>query len=155
MSVEENKGVYRRFVEEVINGGNLAAIDELFSPDYVDHDAPPGAPLGLAGVRLIPTMFRGAFPDVHFQIERLVGEGDLVATHVTGHGTHQGPFMGVPPTGRHVSWGSMGIFRVLEGKIVEHWGIPDLLSLMRQIGAIPSPAQAPDLEPSTADGHSG
>ncbi|WP_163999288.1 ester cyclase [Pyxidicoccus caerfyrddinensis] len=139
MSVEENKAIYRRFVEEVINQGNLEPIDDLFSPDYVDHSLPPGAPPGRDAVRMIPSLFRGGFPDVHFSIERLVGEGDLVASHVMGRGTHQGTFMGVPASGKQATWASLGIFRVVGGKIVEHWGVPDLAGLMRQIGGQPPP----------------
>lgn len=135
MSIEENKSVYRRFVEEVINQGRLESVEELFSADYVDHSLPPGAPPGLAAVRAVPTLFRGAFPDVHFTIHHLVGEGDLVASYVTGQGTHQGTFMGIAPSGRQVTWASLGVFRVADGKIVEHWGVPDLLGLLRQIGA--------------------
>lgn len=141
MSTEENKAVYQRFVEEVINGGNSDIVEELFAPDYVDHNAPPGAPPGLDAVRMVPKMFRGAFPDVHFTIERMVAEGDLVATDVTGRGTNEGPFMGTPASGKHVTWGSKGIFRVSDGKIVEHWGQPDLLALLSQIGALPPEAQ--------------
>jgi predicted ester cyclase len=137
MSVEENKAVYRRFVEEVINQGNLDPIEEIFSPDYLDHSAPPGAPPGLDAVRMIPKMFRGGFPDLHFTIESMVGEGDKVATYVVGRGTHDGPFLGIPPTGRQATWESMGIFRVVDGKIVEHWGQPDLMGLLQQLGAIP------------------
>src|SRR5215203_2011530 len=88
MSVEANKAVYTRFVEEVINGGNLDVIEEIFEPDYVDHSLPPGAPPGLAAVRMVPTLFRGGFSDVHFTIDQMVGEGDWVATRVTGSGTH-------------------------------------------------------------------
>lgn len=137
MSVEANKTVYRRFVEEVINGGNLDVIEEIFAPDYVDHSLPPGAPPGLAAVRMVPGLFRGGFPDVHFTIEQMVGEGDWVATRVTGHGTHQGPFMGIEATGNQATWSSVGFFRVENGKIVEHHGVPDLLGLMRQLGAGP------------------
>src|SRR5256885_9991697 len=138
-AIEENKRLYRRFVDEVINGGRLDAIDEIFSDGYVDHSAPPGSPPGKAGVRMIPTMFRGAFPDLHFSIESLIGEGDVVASRVVGTGTHQGNFMGTPASGKHATWGSFGFFRVANGKIVEHWGMPDLLGLMQQIGAIPAP----------------
>ncbi|MBN8231534.1 ester cyclase [Corallococcus macrosporus] len=139
MSIEDNKAVYRRFVEEVINQGNLDPIPDLFAPDYVDHSLPPGAPPGLAAVRMIPSLFRGAFPDVHFTIEHLVGEGDFVTSHVTGRGTHQGVFMGVPPSGKQAVWASLGVFRVANGKIQEHWGVPDLLGLLQQIGGAPSP----------------
>jgi steroid delta-isomerase-like uncharacterized protein len=144
---DQNKATYRRFVEEVINKGNVDVIEELYNPDYVDHSRPPGAPEGLDGVRGIPTLFRGAFPDLHFNIELMVGEGDLVATYVIGSGTHQGPFMGIPPTGKHARWGSMGFFRVADGKIVEHWGSPDLLTLLTQLGAIPAPGGTPSPGP--------
>lgn len=134
------RAVYRRFVEEVINGGNVDVVPELFSPEYVDHSAPPGAPPGLEGVKAVPKMFRGAFPDVHFTIQTMLEEGDKVATRVTGVGTHRGPFVGVQPTGNRATWASHGIFRVRDGKIVEHWGQPDLLALLSQIGGIPPEA---------------
>jgi predicted ester cyclase len=138
-----NKRVYRRFVEEVINGGDISIIPDLFDEHYVDHTAPPGAPhegTVFDQIAMIPKMFRGAFPDVHFTIEELVEEGDWVATRVTGRAQHLGrPFMGVPPSGRHVAWSSLGFFRVSNGKIVEHYGQPDLLGLREQISAKPEP----------------
>lgn len=134
MGSEENKAVYRRFVEEVINGGDISIVEELFDADYNDHNAPPGAPPGLDAVRMVPAMFRGAFPDLHFTIDQMVSEGDIVATRVTGHGTHKGPFMGIEPTGNEATWSSFGFFRVANGKIVEHWGLPDLRSLLQQLG---------------------
>ena len=136
MAGEANKAIYRRFVEEVVNGGNFDVVDELYSPDYIDHAAPPGAPSGMAGVKAVMGMFRTAFPDVHFTIDVMVGEGDIVATFVTGEGTHNGPFMGRPASGKHAKWSSTGFFRVRDGKIVEHWGVPDLLAIMTQIGAL-------------------
>ena len=138
-SLDEMKAVYTRFVEEVINEGNTDIVEELFAPDYVDHTAPPGAPPGLDAVRMIPTIFRGGFPDVHFTIEKLVGDGDVVASHVTGHGTHTGQFLAFPASGNEATWRSLGFFRVRDGKIVEHWGIPDMLGLLIQIGVIPPP----------------
>ena len=139
MSAEVNKALYRRFVEEVINEGNVDLVDDLFSPDYVDHNLPPGAPPGLEAIRTVPALFRGGFPDVHFTIESMVADGDRAATRVAGRGTHNGPFLGVAPTGRQDAWSSIGIFRVATGKIVEHWGYPDLASLLQQIGAAPEP----------------
>ena len=138
MSIEESKAVYSRFVEEVINQGNFNVVEELFSPYYLDHNLPPGAALGLDSVKQVQSMFRNAFPDVHFTIEDMVGEGDRVATRVTGSGTHKGEFMGITPTGKQAIWSSMGFFRVSDGKIVEHWGIPDLFSLMQQLSAVPA-----------------
>lgn len=142
MQTPDSKSVYQRFVEEVINQGKFDVIPDLFSPDYLDHNLPPGAAPGLDSVRQVQSMFRTAFPDVHFTIEDMVAEGDRVATRVTGTGTHKGEFSGIAPTGRQATWSSMGFFRVANGKIVEHWGIPDLLGLMTQLGAVISPGPA-------------
>jgi steroid delta-isomerase-like uncharacterized protein len=138
-TLEANKDVYRRMVEEVVNTGNLDLVDELFDPAYVDHSAPPGAPGGLEGVKAVFGMFRAGFPDVRFSVDDMVAQGDVVATLVHGEGTHNGTFMGIPPSGKHAKWRSVGFFRVKDGKIVEHWGIPDLLGLLIQIGVIPPP----------------
>jgi predicted ester cyclase len=133
MAGEEHKALYRRFVENVINQGQFDLVPEVFSPEYQDHSAPPGAPGGLDGVKAVFAMFRTAFPDVHFTIIHMVSEGDMVATFVEGEGTQNGPFMGLAPSGRHAKWTSSGFFRVKDGRIVEHWGIPDFFSLMAQL----------------------
>lgn len=145
---QRNKDLYRRFVENVINDGDYDSIPGLYTPDYLDHSAPPGAPSGLDGVRGVFQMFRGAFPDVHFVIDEMVAEGDRVATRVTGHGTHRGSFVGVPPSGNEATWTSKGVFRVADGRIAEHWGQPDLLSLLGQIGALPPEAILPTADTS-------
>ncbi len=139
MAESVGKQVYRRFVEEVINKGNLDIIPELYHPDYFDHSAPPGAPHGgtvFEQVAAIPKMFRGAFPDVHFTIEQMVEEGDWISTRVTGRAQHLGrPFMGLAPTGRKAQWASYGFFRLKDGKIIEHVGLPDIASLRQQLTA--------------------
>jgi predicted ester cyclase len=134
---DEAKRLYRSFVEDVINNARYELIPEIFSEDYKDHSAPPGAPTGgFDAIRAIPVMFRGAFPDVHFVIDDMVSEGDWVATRVTGKATHLGkPFMGIEPTGLRATWTSMGLFRVAKGRIVEHHGQPDLAALRRQLTA--------------------
>jgi predicted ester cyclase len=146
MAESAGKAVYRRFVEEVINAGNIDVIPEIFHPEYVDHSAPPGAGQGLSvyeQIAGIPRMFRGAFPDVHFTIESMVEEGDWVGTRVTGEGHHSGtPFMGIEPSGRRAVWTSFGLFRIADGRIVEHYGQPDLPGLREQItGAAGPPGQ--------------
>ena len=137
MAESLSKRVYRTFVEEVINKGKLELIPDLYSADYVDHNAPPGAPTGgsvFDRIGMIPQMFRGAFPDVHFTINDMVEEGDWVATRVTGVAQHIGrPFMGISPTGRRVTWGSFGFFRLQNGKIIEHYGQPDIGGLRAQL----------------------
>ena len=136
---EANKAVYRRMVDEVVNQGNFDVVEELFDPSYVDHGAPPDMPPGLEGVKWIFGAFRAGFPDVKFTIDDMVSQGDVVATLVHGEGTQTGAFMGIPPTGKHARWRSVGFFRVRDGKIVEHWGIPDMLGLLIQLGIIPPP----------------
>jgi len=139
---EANKNVYRRMVEEVVNKGNFDVIPELFHEQYVDHASPPGTPPGIAGVEPIFRMFRTGFPDVKFTIDQMIGEGGYVATLVHGEGTHTGQFIAFPPSGKHAVWRSVGFFRIEDGKIAEHWGIPDLLGLLIQIGVIEPPQAA-------------
>jgi predicted ester cyclase len=140
--IAANKAVYERMVNEVVNQGKFEVIPELFHPEYVDHVAPPGTTPGLEGVKEIFQMFRTGFPDVKFNIDQMVGEGTYVATLVHGEGTQTGQFIQFPPSGKHAVWRSVGFFRVEDGLIREHWGIPDLLGLLIQIGVIPPPQAA-------------
>lgn len=138
MSLEENRALVRRFVEEVQGQHNLAALDELFSPDFVDHSGPPDLQ-GLEGARRFFTMMFAAFPDMHFTIRQQIAEGDKVLTYKTFHGTHLGPFMGTPATGKSVTIDVMDILTVRDGKITEHWTVSDMLGMLQQIGAVPGP----------------
>src|SRR5919112_3104785 len=97
MSAEKNKALVRHFVDEVQSAGNIDALDELCSPEFVNHSAPPGVPSNCEGVKLVTAMFRQAFPDSYFTVEEMVAEGDKVATRKTFHGTHEGEFLGIPP----------------------------------------------------------
>ena len=130
MSLEENKALVRREQAELWNHtGNLDAAAELFAPDRVE-DAKQEA----ANVR------RG-FPDLESTIEDLIAERDKVVAHWRAHATHQGEYMGIPPTGNRVNFIGISIYRIEEGQIAESWGLSDDLGLMRQIGAIPEPGQ--------------
>jgi steroid delta-isomerase-like uncharacterized protein len=137
--LEENKTLVRHFVDEVQSRGNIDLIDELCSPEFVNHSAPPGLPANREGVKLVTSMFRQAFPDSYFGVEDMIAEGDKVATRKTFHGTHEGEFLGIPPTGRPVSIGLIDIVRVADGRVVEHWSIGDSLGMMEQLGVIPQP----------------
>ncbi|HXC03136.1 MAG TPA: ester cyclase, partial [Bacteroidia bacterium] len=117
------------------NKGKLATADELIAASFTNHAAPGAAP-GPGSFKQLVMMYRAAFPDVQFTIEDLLGDGDKVVVRNTFHGTHTGPFMGIAPTGRHISQEQMHIVRVDAGLIVEHWAVRDDLSLMRQLGAI-------------------
>jgi steroid delta-isomerase-like uncharacterized protein len=143
MSTDANKAIVRRIYEEVISKGNLALLDELCAPDIVDHAALPGSPPGREGVRQWFTLIRTAFPDTQVTVEDLIAEGDKVVARVRPEGTQHGEFLGIPPTGKYMTITAMDMFRVADGKIVEHWGEQDMLGLLQQLGAIPTPEQAP------------
>jgi predicted ester cyclase len=84
-------------------------------------------------------MIRQAFPDSYFTVEDMMAEGDKLATRKTFHGTHQGGFMGIPPTGRRVSMGLIDIVRIADGRVVEHWSMGDNLGMMQQLDLVPRP----------------
>ncbi len=103
MSTEENKARERRFVEEIINKGNMAVAPELVNEDFVELDPLPGQQQGREGLTDIIAMMRTAFPDLEWTIEELVAEGDKVASYNVWRGTHQGVFLGILPTGKQVT----------------------------------------------------
>lgn len=138
MSTEDNKALVRRFFEEVFNEKNLASIDEFVGPNIIEHSLPPGLPAVIEGTRLFIGMYLAAFPDLHFTLEDQVAEGDEVATRFTSRGTHKGEFQGIPPTGKQGIVTGMNIYRLAEGKIVEHWLNLDMLGLLQQLGVVPS-----------------
>lgn len=130
---------FRRTYEEMLNQGDLSAVDDLIASEFVNHEAPPGMDRGPDSMRGLVAMLRTAFPDLHFTIEAVVAEGDTVAGRLTMRGTHQGPLMGMPPTGRAVEQEHMHFVRFRDGKAVEHWGLRDELGMMQQLGVMPGP----------------
>jgi steroid delta-isomerase-like uncharacterized protein len=141
MSAEENKELVRRFVQEFWNEGNAAAADELMAVDAEIH-MPTGELVDLDGLKDFADAFRGSFPDWHSTFEELVAEGDRVAERWTGRGTHRGELQGIAPTDRRVEVPGGVFYRIADGKIAEFRGQLDMMGLMRQLGAIPSPQQA-------------
>jgi predicted ester cyclase len=142
VSAQDNKALVRGFVDEVQSGGNIDLIDEICSPKFVNHSAPPGLPTDCEGIKIATVMFRRAFPDSYFTVEDMMAEGDKVATRKTFHGTHEGEFMGIPPSGRSVTMSLIDIVRITEGRVVEHWSVGDTLGMMQQLGVIPQPGQS-------------
>ena len=117
-------------------------IDEICSPEFVNHSAPPRIPADREGIKIVTAMFRRAFPGSScFTVEGMMAEGDELATRKTFRGTHEGQFMGIPPSGRSVSMGLMDIVRICEGRVAEHWSMGDTLGMMQQLGVIPQPGQ--------------
>lgn len=141
MSAEDNKALYRRFMEEVFLKRNPGVIDQFIAPNCVDHAAPAGFPKGLEGAKQLLGMYLSAFPDVAVTIEDLVAEGDRVVARYTARGTHQGSFMGIAATGKRVTFTGIDIVRVSGDKIVEHWESFDQLGLMQQLGVVRMPGQ--------------
>lgn len=144
MSTEQNKALVLRFFEEAFNQGNLAVIDELIASHIVYH-APDGDIRGHDGVHQLVTWMRTTFHDFQVRSEEVIAEGDRVVIRFTDSGIHRGEGMGIPPTGKPVTWTGIDIFRLTEGKIVEGWGILDSLRLRQQLGALPLFGQTPDL----------
>lgn len=142
---ERNKAVIRRFVEEVQNNQNWAAYDELNDPAFVNLSAPPGAPTDREGGKFFLQALAKAYPDAVVTINDMFAEGDAVITKKTFAGTNQADFMGVPATGRRVSFQFVDIMRVRDGRIIEHWNVVDQLNWMVQLGLIPDPSAAPEL----------
>jgi len=140
MQTEQNKALFRKMVEGVFNQGNIGLVDEILTPDFVEHEElPPGIPTGREGVKQLTSMLRSAFPDFKATIEDMVAEGDKVVVRMTWTGTHQGDFMGIPATGKRVSFGVIDIVRFAGDRFSEHWGLMDQAGLMQQLGAVPAP----------------
>jgi predicted ester cyclase len=135
----QNKAIVRTYTG-LTNARDLEAAFAHFSPGIVDHAVPLGMPPGIAGTRLFFNMLFMAFPDLHATIDDLIAEGDKVVDRMTCEGTHQGFFMGAPPTGKRVKWSFIDINRIVDGKVVEHWAEADTIGLLHQLGLVPPPS---------------
>jgi steroid delta-isomerase-like uncharacterized protein len=120
MATEENKTAVRRVFEEIMNKGNLQAVDELVADDYRVTD-PPGIPPGKEGFRALVNMYRTGAPDLKMTIEDLIAEGDQVAVRWVATGTLTGEMMGMPPTGQRVTFRAISWFRLVNGRLAEEW----------------------------------
>jgi predicted ester cyclase len=131
----------RRLIEEGFNDGRLDVADELIAPDMVEHQnfGPEHAP-GPEGVKAVIASLRRAFSDFHLAIEDVASSGDTVWLRMTGTGTNDGSFMGHPPTGRRMRTDVFDALRVDGERIVEHWGVPDRLGVLFQLGLARPPA---------------
>ena len=137
MSLEENKALVRRGWEEIWNKGNLTIADEQYAANYIVHM--PSSPdlHGSEGHNPLVTMFRTAFPDLHFTVEDQIAEGDKVVTCWRATGTHRAEFAGIPATGKAVDVTAINIHRISDGQIQEAWLNWDVLGMMQQLGVVP------------------
>jgi C-1 hydroxylase len=144
MTPEENKALIRRFVAEVLNTRSLDRIGEFLAPTYVDHssdfdDRPP-----IEALRAGFELWYRSFPDHRIAIQEPVAEEDLVASRSVCQATHQGEYLGVPPSGKRIVFTAHELYRIDAGKIAEHWEIWDEAALLRQLGLITKGAVASD-----------
>jgi len=138
MSPEENKAVLRQWVD-TFHERNMEAFYTVFAPTCVFPTLIQyGLPPTLEGYRQILASYMGGFPDAHVTVEEQIAEGDVVMNRNTETGTHTGTWRGIPATNKPVAFNSIVIFRLQDGKIVEWRYYPDLLSLLQQVGALPS-----------------
>ena len=139
MSTQVNPELLKRLTDDVLTGHDLAALDDIFHADYVEDDPPPGMGPGREGLRQWLATWIGAFPDVQWTVEEQSVAEDKVWTRSTWRGTHQGPFLGIPATGKTITVAAWTIDRFEDGKIAESRIIMDTLGMMQQLGAIPAP----------------
>ncbi|MFL5800875.1 MAG: ester cyclase [Roseiflexaceae bacterium] len=143
MSAEKTKALVRRLLDEMNNQGNIAIIDELVAPDFFEHEAPPpGIPRDREGVKTVFTMYHSAFSAIQATIDDMIAEDDKVVSFMTVRATHTGEFAGIPATGKQVDVQVIDMFRVAGGQVKEHWGISDRLTMLQQLGVIPTEVSA-------------
>ncbi|MED5404649.1 MAG: ester cyclase [Chloroflexota bacterium] len=133
---EQNKAVFEKLMS-ALNAKDMAAMESLIADDFVDNDAMPGMAPGRQGMIDMMGMFVGAFPDLNVVVEHWVAEGDLVVGVMTTKGTQNGEFMGMPASGKKFSVREMHMVRVANGKMAEHWGLSNEMSMMQQLGLMP------------------
>ena len=137
LTVDRHKTLMRRFCDDVMARGRIEVVDEIFAPDYVEHERACPSP-DAAGTKYLIGALRGAFPDLSVSIEDLFGEGDRAVARAILRGTHLGDLMGIPPSGKRIAFHTIHIVRFENGRVAEHWCESDTLDLLRQIGDPPA-----------------
>ncbi len=136
MSLEENKKTVRRY-QEIYNSNDLDSLREVVSENLRTPKIMSGIPTGMEGAKVAHRIMLAGFPDYQTIIDDLIAEDDKVVARITMSGTNTGSFMGMPATGKHVSFTGIYMARIANGKIVEHWGEEDGVGLLQQLGVLP------------------
>ena len=134
-----NKATFRRFCDAMNTGDTelmSRTIDEVVHPDALIRTPLPIEATGPQALKEVFGRLHMAFPDLHVKVEDLIAEGDKVVSRNSVSGTHQGEYMGLQPTGKSIMYNEIFIFRFVSGRITETWGVVDVFSQMRQLGAI-------------------
>jgi predicted ester cyclase len=121
---------------DYFGAGRYDLAGHFVTPDYVDHEAPPGTPPGPDGANAVLRWLRDAFADLSYEICDAFGDGDRVAVRLITKGTHTGEFLGTPPTGRRFEIEAIHLYRIQDGKVAEHWAKRDDAGLARQLGLV-------------------
>jgi predicted ester cyclase len=136
MSTEDNKRLVRRYIEEIVNTGNVERLAEFIAPEYAEVYNNVRHAIGLEGAKEHILGGRETYPDLDLTVEQQIAEGDWVVTRATARGTHQGTWLGMKPTGKAVEITVVNVDKVVNGRIVEHGGAANLLEPLLGIGAI-------------------
>jgi predicted ester cyclase len=134
---ERKEMLVKRALDEVFSAGNFDVVNEIFHPNFVNHEAGPNTPPGPEGLKLTVGWIRNSFSDLHYEIEDTIAEGDKLAARVKASGRHTGDFIGFAPTGKSFDVQQIHVYRFEGGKIVEHWAARDDLGQGMQLGFIP------------------
>ena len=137
LPADENRTLLDRYIAEVWGAGDPEAVVRFAAETFKRHTSPGSAPLDRAAQIERLKGIRAAFPDITIEVEDVVTEGDMLVFRSTMRGTHEGEFLGLPPTGRQVVVGLLDLVRIEDGRFAEQWGGPDMLDLVRQIGGWP------------------
>jgi len=135
---EQNKQITRRILGELFEEGRLDAADELIHPEFINHEAPPGSPQGPEGLKETVSWLRDLWGPMRAQIEDEICDHDKVVARVTMHGRHLGEFLGHAPTGKEFATKQIHIWRIHDGRAIEHWSVRDDLGQALQLGLIGS-----------------
>jgi predicted ester cyclase len=133
---DQNKQTTRRLLEEMFERGNLEAADELVHPRFVNHEAPPGSPQGPEGLKGTIAWLRELRGPMRFEVDDEIAEGDKVVARVTMHGRHVGGFLGREPTGKEFATEQIHIWRLEDGRVIDHWSVRDDLGQALQLGLL-------------------
>jgi len=145
MSSTDSKTIARRVLEDVFPADDEAALTQLVSENFVNHEAPPGTPPGPGSVTYFMHLLARCFTDQRWTIHQVLGEGDMVAIQCTHSGRHTGSeYFGIKATGQSFAYQQMHLIRIQDGKGVEHWAVRDDATHRRQLtGELPVGDPAP------------
>ncbi|PZR63262.1 MAG: hypothetical protein DLM71_04955 [Chloroflexi bacterium] len=136
MSIEINRAVIRRYKEDILNSRDVAALDLIVAEDYLDHAAFPEQGPGRNGLKQRVEYLFDAF-DPHWTVHDMIAERDMVVVRWSHSALHRGEFLGLQATGRAFTMRGIDMYRVVAGKMSEHWNVVDMFGLYKQVGLLP------------------